>query len=188
MKKVFLLGDSIRLGYEKYVEEQLRGEAEVVSSPDNARFAKYSIWNVGSVTQESSWIYELGNPDIIHWNNGIWDAYLLMDGECFTPIEEYVRDMLRLYKRLAATGAKIIFATTTAVRDDCEVVRNADIDRYNDAILEALKDKDVVINDLNSLVKTDKNYFVCEADRLHMNDCGYARLGAAVAAEVKLLL
>ena len=32
MKKVFLIGDSIRMGYDKYVAEQLAGEAEVAYS------------------------------------------------------------------------------------------------------------------------------------------------------------
>ena len=39
MKKVLLLGDSIRMGYDKYVTEQLAGEAEVLFPSENCRFA-----------------------------------------------------------------------------------------------------------------------------------------------------
>ena len=40
MKRVLLLGDSIRMGYDEYVKELLEGEFEVVyDDADNGRFA-----------------------------------------------------------------------------------------------------------------------------------------------------
>ena len=38
MKKIALLGDSIRLGYEKYVKDSLEGVAEVYSPKDNCKY------------------------------------------------------------------------------------------------------------------------------------------------------
>ena len=46
MKRVLLLGDSIRLGYEPFVKKGLKGLAEVVGSEDNGRFSKYTLWGV----------------------------------------------------------------------------------------------------------------------------------------------
>ncbi|WP_257968099.1 hypothetical protein [Peribacillus deserti] len=36
MKKVLLLGDSIRMGYEPFVREALEGKAEVTAPEENA--------------------------------------------------------------------------------------------------------------------------------------------------------
>ena len=45
MKKVLLLGDSIRMGYDDYVKEELDGKCEVVyDAEDNGRFAAYTLW------------------------------------------------------------------------------------------------------------------------------------------------
>ena len=45
MKKVLLLGDSIRMGYDDYVKEALDGKCEVVyDAEDNGRFAAYTLW------------------------------------------------------------------------------------------------------------------------------------------------
>ena len=44
MKKVLLLGDSIRMGYDDYVKEELDGKCEVVyDAEDNGRFAAYTL-------------------------------------------------------------------------------------------------------------------------------------------------
>ena len=42
MKKVVLLGDSIRLGYQPYLTELLKGRAEVGGIEDNGRFSLYT--------------------------------------------------------------------------------------------------------------------------------------------------
>ena len=45
MKKVLLLGDSIRMGYDDYVKDLLKGEYEVYyDAEDNGRFSSYTLW------------------------------------------------------------------------------------------------------------------------------------------------
>ncbi|MDF2717420.1 MAG: hydrolase family protein [Paenibacillus sp.] len=48
MKKVLLLGDSIRMGYEPLVRAQLAEVAHVVAPAENGRFAKHTLWGRGS--------------------------------------------------------------------------------------------------------------------------------------------
>ncbi len=43
MKKVVLIGDSVRLGYDKYVKDALKGSAEVLYPQENCRFAEYVL-------------------------------------------------------------------------------------------------------------------------------------------------
>ena len=52
MKKVVLIGDSIRMGYDKYVKDALENTAEVFYPPENCRFAEYVLryaheWKAG---------------------------------------------------------------------------------------------------------------------------------------------
>ena len=42
-KKVLLIGDSIRMGYDKYVKNYLSDSCEVYYPKDNCRFAQYTL-------------------------------------------------------------------------------------------------------------------------------------------------
>ena len=71
MKKVFLLGDSIRMGYDDFVRDLLRGTAEVFYPEDNGRFAGYTYVNI------PQWKHLAGQPEevnVVHWNSGHWDC------------------------------------------------------------------------------------------------------------------
>ena len=65
MKKVLLLGDSIRMGYDDYVKEELDGKCEVIyDAEDNGRFAAYTLWQANQMFKHH------GHFDVVHWNNG----------------------------------------------------------------------------------------------------------------------
>ena len=128
------------------------------------------------------WQKLVESPDVIHWNNGIWDCYRLYGAkEAFTPLNDYIRDMLLLHDQLKVTGARIIFATTTPVLDGCEVVRNEDIDLYNEAIVKRLQERGVEIHDLNAVIRRDASRYIQSEDKLHLTDEGYQVAGQAVA-------
>lgn len=55
MKKVLLLGDSIRMGYDDYVKELLDGKCEVIyDHDDNGRFAAYTLWQANTRCSKST--------------------------------------------------------------------------------------------------------------------------------------
>ena len=142
MKKVLLVGDSIRMSYEPLVKEKLNGIAQVVGPEENCRFAKYTLWEI------NGWIDKFGNPDIVHWNNGIWDIYHLNEEiGIFTPIEEYAKYISRILRELRKTKADIIWATTTPVNNKCVTCKNNEIDKYNDVIIEFMHKENITIND-----------------------------------------
>jgi hypothetical protein len=180
MKKVLLLGDSIRINYQDEVKKQLEGTAEVYSPADNCRFAKYTLWCLGE------WlILGGGKYDVIHWNNGIWDTFTLDHlNEPFTGIDDYLRDMMKVYEVLRKTGAKIIFASTTAVKPDLINTNNSRIEYYNSCVTALLKTKNVKINDLYTPVKEHLNEYIAE-DNLHLSEAGIKALGSIVAEKIK---
>ncbi|MCK5129382.1 MAG: SGNH/GDSL hydrolase family protein [Clostridiales bacterium] len=164
MKKILLIGDSIRLSYQESVKKKLEGKAEVFGPEENCRFAKYTLWNVKP--------YLEGKPDIVHWNNGIWDAYHEDSfGGIFTPQDEYLHDITRVLMYLKTTGATIIWASTTAVTEECSLLYNNEIDVRNQAVAQMMKSHGVRVNDLNAVVKKDIDNFTAP-DGFHLSEAG----------------
>lgn len=109
MKKVLLLGDSIRIHYGRYVKMALEDVAEVVFPEDNCRFAAYLLRYLHMIHDR------LGldeNLDAVHWNAGLWDLLIMPDGESLTPPEVYRYYLDRICRNLRTMypKAEIIFA------------------------------------------------------------------------------
>ena len=187
MQKVVLLGDSIRMFYQAKVKELLGDGYEVWAPEENCRFSYYALNSL------RHWLPQFENPDIIHWNIGLWDlAILYPEDGCFISKAEYVRNMTRILRELKKTGAKIIFATTTPVSDEKQFLkgpmppanRNEDIIEYNKAVLKAFEHEDIEINDLHSLMYPNRDKYLRD-DMVHPNEEGVALLGKAVADKIK---
>lgn len=178
MKKVILIGDSIRMSYNARVKELLSDRAEVWGTGDNCRFAKYTLWNVNAWVNEGSG----GKPDVIHWNNGIWDTFKISERiKVFTPLDEYLRTMEQIYDELRQYGCPILFANTTPVGRDFTLDSNDTIDEYNSAICEFMQSKNVPINDLNAVVRPKLDEYI-GPDLLHLSPAGVEAVSQKVAA------
>ncbi len=177
MKKVTLLGDSIRMiGYGKRVVEILGEEYSVFQPEDNCRFVKYTLRMLFDFRAN------IEGSDVIHWNNGLWDTCALFgDGKPFTSEDEYVENMIRVAGILKGMGKRVIFATTTPVRPDYEYNSNEVIDRYNAILIPKLKDMGIEINDLNSLVKPHVYEYIRDDDKIHLSDAGIEAVANQVA-------
>lgn len=180
MTKVFLLGDSIRGNYQDKVKELLAQKGcEVFYPEENCRFSRYTLNSL------RFWLPVCPEPDIIHWNNGLWDimsAYI-EDGP-FTELSEYVRDMSRILRELKKTGAKVIFATTTAVGDENPSRNNATIERYNKAFIEAAGKNLDAINDLYALTRPNNTTYISPEDKVHLTPAGVDALACAVVESI----
>ena len=169
MKKVVLLGDSIRQGYDKYVTLAFEGEVQVYSPVENGRFASYTL------RQLSAWKKQMecgSDVDLVHWNAGLWDCLLLLDGLPQTPVEVY-RDYLQrihVVLKMLFPNAKQVFATSTRVQEHLFGAykrRNCDIDAYNEAAVRTLMPLGVQIDDLNRV--TAALPAECWSDSTHFN-------------------
>ena len=116
MKKVILLGDSIRLiGYGARTAELLGPDYTVWQPEDNCRFASYTLRMLFEYKDQ------LEGADVIHWNNGLWDVCDLFGDGAFTPLEDYIRLLARIAAVLKTYSKKVIFATTTPPSPTCGV-------------------------------------------------------------------
>lgn len=182
MKKVILIGDSIKFGYFKYVKAALAGVAEADHPRDSARFAEYMLRYVHEWKKEYGWPDDV---DLVHWNVGLWDALELFGDKPLTSLEYYEDVIGRLHKRLRMLfpEAKLVFATSTAVQEelyrDAFRRHNANIEAYNAAALRALAGTDEVINDLYAVTSGCRKE--CYSDVTHF-DCreGVQLVGNAV--------
>lgn len=181
MKKIALLGDSLRyIGYGTKVPELLKDEYEVYQPDDNCRYAKYTLRAL------YDWDTEIKGAEIIHWNNGMWDVSDLYGNGRLTPVDEYVRDMLRIHDVLSTRYTeKIIFATTTPVLEPYAYQDNAVIREYNAAIVPELMKRGVVINDLYSLIAENIPEYIRDDDHLHLTSKGIDVAAAQVVGFIR---
>jgi len=156
MKKIFLIGDSIKSGYDLYVNESMINVAEVYYHNDNCRFSEYVLRNVHYWKDE----LKLGDVDVIHWNVGHWDTLRIYGDEPLTRPDVYAENLERIQKRLKFLfpGSIQIFATSTPVIEagyikEFEMRYNADVEKYNEIAKNVLKKHGVIINDLYDLLK-----------------------------------
>lgn len=125
MKKMFLIGDSIRFGLAKegreygygyYVKKKLKGAAEVYQPDENCRFLQYTL----RYLHEWAGKAPLGEIDVVHWNNGLWDLLHMFGDEVFTSPSLYEELLIRVYNRIKYLfpRTKIIFALNTPVIEE----------------------------------------------------------------------
>ena len=81
MKKIVLLGDSIREGYDKYVKYAFEGTAKVYYPKENCRFASYILRHLPDWKRDFG---ECDDVDLVHWNAGLWDDLVMADGRNYT--------------------------------------------------------------------------------------------------------
>ena len=169
MKKLVLLGDSIRLiGYGKKVAEILKDEFETWQPEDNCRFSKYLLRLLFDCKDK------IVGADVVHFNCGLWDiTRLYSDGEPFTSFKEYKDNVLRIVNTLKSYGVKtIIFSTTTPCRLENPYNDNTDIKEYNSAVVKLLIENGVTVNDLFTLIEKNISEYIRGDDLIHLTDAG----------------
>jgi hypothetical protein len=96
MKKVLLIGDSIRLGYDEYVKESMKNVAEVYYPAQNSMSSAIVLRNLHCWTDGLK-LYE---ADAVHFNAGHWDTVRIYGDEPITPIDTYKDNIRRIVKRI----------------------------------------------------------------------------------------
>lgn len=153
MKNVLLIGDSIRMGYEKAVKSTLNGKANVYFPEENGRYAA----NVLRFLHEYKNLLGDRRVDVLHWNAGLWDCLRLFEEEPHTPLDIYAYYIDRICIRInkLCPDAKVIFATSTSVQSDLMSTNfkryNNDIEAYNAAAIKVVSKYGFQINDLYTI-------------------------------------
>jgi len=187
MKKVLLLGDSIRIGYCGYVAKQLQGEAEVFFPDDNCRYTQYTLVSL------PGWLALAGAPesiDLVHWNNGHWDmAHFRDEALPLNSPQQYGEMLARIHGQLRkhAPNAKIVFALTTPMNPEpftCANPRsNRDIAEYNAVARTVMEKLGTPVNDLFTLMADKPASFY--KDYAHFTEEGSQILAETVVKMIR---
>ncbi len=193
---VLILGDSISIGYTLETRKLLIGKANVFrplrkdgKGPDNCGDTSMGLENLDKWLGDRKW-------EVIHFNWGLWDlCYRHPDsksqgkrdkvkGTISTKPEDYEQNLEKLVTRLKATGAKLVWASTTLVPEG-EVGRFVgDDEKYNAIARRVTERHQIPINDLHAVSKAfPADHFVGPGD-VHFTSAGSAKLAAKVAEEI----
>jgi len=122
LPRVLLIGDSISIGYTLPVRKMLTGKANVHRTPTNARHTGIGLEKIHEWLGDGRW-------DVIHFNWGLHDLCYRssvaktpgrrdkVNGRLDLTFEEYQQNLRKLVRILKATGAELIWASTTPVPD-----------------------------------------------------------------------
>ena len=166
MKQILLLGDSIRMQYQKAVGERLADIAEVSGPEENGRWSGYTLNSL------RFWFPQLPTPDLVHWNCGLWDmGDDYHEGRHFYPPELYEETCHRICRILRQLTGKpdlpIVIATTTPTMQG----DHKDILLYNDILKKVAKEENAEVNDLYALIAPSLPEMIGE-DHIHLSAAG----------------
>jgi lysophospholipase L1-like esterase len=198
--RVLLLGDSISIGYTPVVEELLAGRAHVVRPRNKGKDGVVQGGgpeNCAGTTKGSAqvdrWLgIEGGDWDVILFNFGLHDLKRVQPGSGKNSNDRdhphqadpdrYRAQLQSITRRLKATGARLVFATTTPVPEgDLRPYREAaDSVEYNLVASAVMAEEGVPVNDLFAFVTNYPEPILREAN-VHFTGEGSRALGERVA-------
>ncbi len=178
LPRVLLIGDSISMGYTTPVRKELAGKANVHRIPTNGGPTKNGVANLTKWLGEGKW-------DVIHFNWGIHDLKIMPDGKRQVEPADYEANLRKLVAQMKATGAKLIWATTTPIPEgDLVPARKfGQVAEYNAIALRVMTENGVAIDDLNAHITPEITRLQTPHD-VHFGAQGYTFLGKQVAASL----
>jgi acyl-CoA thioesterase-1 len=178
LPRVLLIGDSISIGYTLDVRKLLADKANVHRIAENGGPTKNGVVKLGKWLGDGKW-------DVIHFNWGLHDLRFMPDGKRQVEPAEYEQNLRDLVKQMKATGAKLVWCSTTPVpAGDLNPPRKvADVALYNSIAARVMKDAGVVNDDLYTYAMP-KIATIQRPLNVHYTDEGYAFLAQQVAASI----
>jgi len=195
LPNVLLIGDSISIGYTRDVRAKLHGKANVFrpmrgKAPDNFGDTRVGLSKLdAALAKQKKW-------DVIHFNWGLWDLCYRnpqaktqgnrdkVGGTLSVSPADYERNLDQLVVKLEATGAKLIWASTTVVPEK-EVGRFVgDEARYNTVAARVMAKHHIPIDDLHALTTSFAGKYSKAAGDVHYTAEGYDRIADQVAATI----
>ncbi len=167
LPRVLLIGDSVSRGYTQAVRKALEGKVNVHRAPENCGPTANGLKKLDIWLGDGKW-------DVIHFNFGIHDRG--------TPVADYKERLEQLVERMAKTGAKLVWASTTPIPDDSAKRQTAaSIVERNAAAAEVMSKHSIPTDDLFNAI-TPQLETLQNPNDVHFTAAGYDFLGAEVAA------
>ena len=160
LPQVLIIGDSISMGYTPVLQGMLYGKVDITRPPNSGGGWINCEGTKRGVEMIDEWL-ALGDFDVIHFNFGLHDLKHVQpdsgrnSNDPSHPqqsnLKQYDANLRLIVAKLKATGAKLIFATTTPYPDKPGgPLRRADQPlKYNEVALKIMKENGIDVNDLH---------------------------------------
>lgn len=185
LPRVLIMGDSISMYYTPEVRQLLSGKANVYRIPDNGKSTLYALKNIEYWLGDGHWA-------VIYFNFGLHDIAIVPTGTHQVPINTYDRNLRQLVKRLQATGAKLIWASTTPVPEGSRNRREEDVRAYNEVAKRIMEENHIPIDDLHAFVASRAGKAAGWdwqlPSNVHFRPKGCVELGTEVAKNIVVAL
>ena len=192
MKQIYLLGDSVRMGYGELVRDLLAGCAAVHFPQDNCRFSLNTLCFLHTWAEQMQDV-QPEEINLVHWNNGLWDVcHFEGDPLPLVPPDMYEATLRRIIQRIRTVfpNAKILFALTTCIDESMTKFQRGvpmrtqvEIDEYNRIACHAMAEEGVGIDRLDEasrlIPSSDR------ADWVHFTPTGYMVLARHAAQTIR---
>jgi len=186
MRKVVLIGDSIRMGYQDTVKRELEGLMDIWGPEANCGRSERILENL------DEWMLSR-DADIVHVNCGHHDLRKAFGADdSAIPLPQHAANVEEiLTKILSGTNSKVIWATTTPVNEEWHHEQKgfdrfeADVAAYNRKDTETARRLGIQVNDLHAVVMNAGRDKYLQPDGVHFTEEGKVLLGKAVAAVLK---
>lgn len=174
LPRVLLIGDSVSRGYTLPTRVALENKVNLHRAPENCGPTANGIKKLDIWLGDGKW-------DVIHFNFGIHDRK--------TSPKDYEDRLEQIIKKLNATGAKLVWASTTPIppntKDGPEA--SAAIVEKNRIAATIMKKNMIQVNDLFTFVSPHLSKVQNPMD-VHFNAEGYDMLGKQVASVIEKIL
>lgn len=189
MPHAILLGDSIRLDYQPFVQEALAGVITVTGPDGNGGNSRELLADIGSRAICHA-------PGLVHLNCGLHDIKRRdPDSPPAVSPAEYADNLHRIFKRLRnETDAILVWATSTPVDDARHAARKAftrrlaDVVAYNAVACRVATEFGIPVNDLFGVVSAAGSESLLLPDGVHFTVEGRRVLASAVAGFIRRIL
>ena len=188
LPNVFIIGDSISIGYTEHVKELLKDIANVSRPQCNCADSGTGLKNLQIWLGTQKW-------DVIHFNFGIWDTHWMKNDQIVSnhlsidkdthrrfTTEEHLENMSKIVAILKKTGATLIWGSTTpfvSYGEDTKLL----LQKNNDTDKELMLKEGVTVNDLYNLALPNLKEWQSN-DGCHFKPEGYDQLAQQVASTI----
>lgn len=197
---VLILGDSISIGYTPVVQDLLKDEANVVRPTNKNGGAENCAGTNNGVKNIDRWLeLDGGKWDVIHFNFGLHDLKHVQPETGANSDDpnhphqaspaKYEEQLRAITEKLKATGATLIYATTTPVPEGG--VRPyrapADVEKFNAIAVKIMQENDIEVNDLFAFAEP-KLAEIQRPVNVHFSKEGSQALGEEVVKHIRAAL
>ncbi len=205
---VFIMGDSISLGYTPFVQKKLAGEANVTRVPGNCGPSQFYL------AEMKAWLGDR-HYAVIHVNFGIWDNHYIkgdaggmglywgreitealppvakgtairdLGFRIRTPVDVYAKNLRTILAFVKTHADKVVFGLTTPLKSWQGDDRCGRIRCYNEIACAICREMGVAVDDLYAVAE---RHLDDQGDGCHFGAKGCDALADAVVESVRAAL